>query len=263
MNRLGLGLAIGAGYVLGRTKKMKLAFGVGTIVAGERPHLSPRALADLVSHQLRNNPQFKEMGDQLREDLRGTGKAATGALLEDRLEALADHLHARTARVRDQQDPAPPAFEERGLGRSPGDGTGRGGGDAQAQRLPTTLGRKLGETAVKVNDIAKGKGNVLGTLKPTVIIESVDVGVPVRTAYDQWTRFQSTTHTIEQVSGGRIAWTSQGANGTRGRRARLDLKNFVRFSALRGIGEDFEEDIDEEPYEDEDVERATVGGSRR
>src|SRR5919106_1437797 len=102
MNRAGLGLAVGAGYVLGRTKKLKLAFAVGTLVAGKRMHLSPRALADLVSGQLRNNPQFKEIGDQLCEDLRGVGKAASGAMVERRIDALADRLHGRTAQVRDQ-----------------------------------------------------------------------------------------------------------------------------------------------------------------
>ncbi|MEU9896263.1 DNA primase [Streptomyces phaeochromogenes] len=102
MNRLGLGLAVGAGYVLGRTKKMKLAFAIGTMVAGKRMNLSPRALADLVSGQLQNNPQFKEIGDQLREDLRGVGKAASGALVERQIEGIADRLHGRTAQVRDQ-----------------------------------------------------------------------------------------------------------------------------------------------------------------
>ncbi|MEV0523609.1 DNA primase [Streptomyces sp. NPDC050439] len=102
MNRVGLGLAVGAGYVLGRTKKMKLAFAVGTMVAGKRMNLSPRALGDLLSQQLQNNPQFKEIGDQLREDMRGVGKAATGALVERQISGLADRLHGRTADVRDQ-----------------------------------------------------------------------------------------------------------------------------------------------------------------
>lgn len=102
MNRLGLGLAVGAGYLLGRTKKMKLAFAVGTMVAGKRMNLSPRGIADLVSQQLQNNPQFKEIGDQIRTDLRGVGKAASGALVERQIEGLADRLHGRTAQVRDQ-----------------------------------------------------------------------------------------------------------------------------------------------------------------
>ncbi|MDF3145630.1 MULTISPECIES: DNA primase [unclassified Streptomyces] len=108
MNRVGLGLAVGAGYVLGRTKKMKLAFAVGTLVAGKRMHLSPRAVTDMVSQQLQNNPQFKEIGEQLREDLRGVGGAASSALVERRLDALADRLHGRTAEMREQLSGAVP-----------------------------------------------------------------------------------------------------------------------------------------------------------
>ncbi|RRR84576.1 DNA primase [Streptomyces sp. RP5T] len=102
MNRTGLGLAVGAGYLLGRTKKLKMAFAVGTLVAGKRMHLSPKAIADLVSQQLLKNPQFKEIGDTLREDLRGVGKAASGAMVERQINAIADRLHGRTAQVRDE-----------------------------------------------------------------------------------------------------------------------------------------------------------------
>lgn len=102
MNRTALGLAIGAGYVLGRTKKMKMALAVGSLVAGKKLNLSPRALGDLVNQQLKNNPQFKEIGDQLRQDLRGVGKAASGAMAERQMNALADRLHGRTAQVRDR-----------------------------------------------------------------------------------------------------------------------------------------------------------------
>ncbi|MCX5327072.1 DNA primase [Streptomyces sp. NBC_00120] len=95
MNRAAVGLAVGAGYVLGRTKKMKLAFAVGTLVAGKRLRLKD-ALGVL------DSPQFKELGDQLREDLAGVGKAATGALVERRMEGLAGALHQRTEGVRDR-----------------------------------------------------------------------------------------------------------------------------------------------------------------
>ncbi|MEU0424093.1 DNA primase [Streptomyces canus] len=112
MNRVGMGLAIGAGYVLGRTKKLKFAFAVGTLVAGKRMHLSPRAVADLVSQQLLKNPQFKEIGDTLREDLRGVGKAASGAMVERQIDAIADRLHGRTAEVRDQLSGVVPDLSE-------------------------------------------------------------------------------------------------------------------------------------------------------
>ncbi|MFJ8629749.1 SRPBCC family protein [Streptomyces sp. NPDC093568] len=230
---------------------------------------------------------------------------------------------------------------------------------AQATRLLTGAGRKLGETTVKLNDIAEGrspgfaqlaldggrklaegkgplrsalelgatraKDNVVNAFKnlggggkgkkkgkagnkPTVIMEYVDVGVPLRTAYDQWTQYQDfstfakgvksasraddTTSdwqlkvfwsnrswkakTTEQVPDERISWTSEGAKGTtkgvvsfhrlaenltrvllvieyypaglfektgniwraQGRRARLDLKNYVRFITFKGEAED-------------------------
>ncbi|MGW4082662.1 DNA primase [Streptomyces sp. NPDC004822] len=102
MNRVGLGLAIGAGYVLGRTKKAKMALAVGGLVAGKKLNLTPKALAELVTTQLAGNPQFKELGDQLRQDLSGVGKAASGALVERQIAALADRLHGRTAEVREQ-----------------------------------------------------------------------------------------------------------------------------------------------------------------
>ncbi|MCQ4208463.1 DNA primase [Streptomyces longispororuber] len=112
MNRAALGLAVGAGYVLGRTKKMKLAFAVGTMVAGKRLKLSPSALADLVSQQLANNPQFKEIADELRQDLRGVGKAASGALVERQIEGLAGRLHDRTRGVRDRIEGVVPDVDD-------------------------------------------------------------------------------------------------------------------------------------------------------
>ncbi|MFZ3567204.1 DNA primase [Streptomyces sp. BH097] len=139
MNRTALGLAIGAGYVLGRTKKMKLAIAVGTMVAGKRLNLSPRALADMVTTQLENNPQFKEIGDQLREDLRGVGKAASGALVERQIEGLAGRLHSRTQGVRDQIEGVAPDVDdvrdagERVTGAVPGRGRGRDRGDEEEE----------------------------------------------------------------------------------------------------------------------------------
>jgi hypothetical protein len=167
---------------------------------------------------------------------------------------------------------------------------------AQATRLLTGGGQKLGAATVKLTDIAEGrspgsaqlaldggrklaegKGPLRSALelgasrdkdsvsearknlgggkgkrtggagnKPTVIIESVDVGVPLRTAYDQWTQYQDFStlakgvksanraddansdwqlkvfwsnrswkaHTTEQTPDDRIAWTSEGAKGT-------------------------------------------------
>ena len=154
----------------------------------------------------------------------------------------------------------------------------------------------------------KGKGKRGAGGKPTVIMEHIDVGVPLRTAYDQWTQYQDFSTfakgvksanraddtqsdwqlkvflssrswkatTTEQVPDDRISWSSEGAKGTtkgvvsfhrlgdnltrvllvieyypsgffektgniwraQGRRARLDLKHFVRFITFKGEAED-------------------------
>ncbi|MFJ4326557.1 DNA primase [Streptomyces tricolor] len=109
MNRTALGLAVGAGYLLGRTKKLKLALAVGSLAAGKKLNLGPRAIAEQLNRQLLDNPQFKEIGDQLRQDLRGVGKAAGGAMVERQINSLADRLHGRTAQVRDQLSGIVPA----------------------------------------------------------------------------------------------------------------------------------------------------------
>ncbi|MEU2423618.1 DNA primase [Streptomyces sp. NPDC007851] len=116
MNRMGLGLAIGAGYLLGRTKKLKMALAMGSIVAGKRLNLGPKQLMELANQQLRDNPQFKEIGDQLRQDLRGVGKAASGAMVQRQLDSLADRLHGRTAQVRDQLAGVVPDTGDLGVG---------------------------------------------------------------------------------------------------------------------------------------------------
>ncbi|MDX3691575.1 SRPBCC family protein [Streptomyces europaeiscabiei] len=159
-----------------------------------------------------------------------------------------------------------------GAGRKLGETTGKlndiaDGNSPGFARLALDGGRKLAEgkgplrTALEVG-AGRAKDNVLGAFKslgggkgkrkggsgskPTVIIESIDVGVPVRTAYDQWTQFQSFStfakgvksanqaddthsdwqlkvfwssrswkaHTTEQVPDERITWTSEGAKGT-------------------------------------------------
>jgi uncharacterized membrane protein len=97
-------------------------------------------------------------------------------------------------------------------------------------------------------NLTGGKGGRKGGAgnKPTVILEFIDVGVPLRTAYDQWTQYQDFStfakgvksanradditsdwqlkvfwsnrswkaHTTEQVADDRISWTSEGAKGT-------------------------------------------------
>lgn len=101
-SRATLALAVAGGYVLGRTKKAKLALSIGGMVLGRRLQLDPQRLLSLVDQQLKANPQLGELREQLREDLGGVGRAAAGAFLTRRIDGLADSLHERTLGVQDR-----------------------------------------------------------------------------------------------------------------------------------------------------------------
>ncbi|THA51401.1 DNA primase [Streptomyces sp. A1136] len=99
---MAMGLAVSAGYVLGRTKKAKLAFGLTTLVLGRKLAPDGASVASFIGSRLGDSPQLKEIREQLRTDLRGVGSAAASALVDRRLEAVADRLHDRTLDVQDR-----------------------------------------------------------------------------------------------------------------------------------------------------------------
>nr|WP_107908013.1 SRPBCC family protein [Streptomyces chartreusis] len=244
-----------------------------------------------------------EAADRLKSELQDYLAAQVTRLLT----GAGRKLGETTGKLNDIADGSSPGFAQLALdgGRKLAEGKG-----------PLRSALELGATRAKDNvvnafkNLGGGKGKKKGGAgkKPTVIIEHIDVGVPLRTAYDQWTQYQDfstfakgvksanraddTTsdwqlkvfwsnrswkaHTTEQLPDDRIAWTSEGGKGTtkgvvsfhkltdgltrvllvieyypkglfektgniwraQGRRARLDLKNYVRFITLKGEAED-------------------------
>lgn len=168
-NRLATALAVAAGYALGRTKKGRLALGVGGMVLGKRLRTGPQQLLSAANEQLLKNPQLKEVGDQVREDLRGVGKAATGAVVSRRIDSLADRLHQRTMNVQDQLSGAPGGpgpgngtSEAGGPEGQPADEAGRSRDDELRKRRPTgrpptTPGKTAGKAAQTAGRTAPGK----------------------------------------------------------------------------------------------------------
>ncbi|MGE9693362.1 hypothetical protein [Streptomyces sp. NRRL F-5630] len=92
-DKLVLGSALVGGYLLGRTRKARLALVVASCLAGKRLNLTPQDLLTSAVRKLRETPQFAELSDQVREELLTAGRAAA----DRRLSALADTLAARTA----------------------------------------------------------------------------------------------------------------------------------------------------------------------
>ncbi|RII20410.1 hypothetical protein DSC45_04220 [Streptomyces sp. YIM 130001] len=86
------GVAVVGGYLLGRTKKAKMAIGLGMFLAGRKLSFDPTQIGKLVA----NSPVLGSLNDQVRKELvDATKTAATGALTK-RATGLADSLHERT-----------------------------------------------------------------------------------------------------------------------------------------------------------------------
>ncbi|MFG2093294.1 hypothetical protein [Streptomyces sp. NPDC048612] len=93
MSNAKIGVALVGGYLLGRTKKAKLAIGLGMFLAGRKLNLDARQLGALVA----NSPLLGPLNDQVRKELVDATKAAAGTALTQRMSGLADTLHERTA----------------------------------------------------------------------------------------------------------------------------------------------------------------------
>lgn len=95
-NKTAMAVAVAGGYILGRTKKAKLALAVGSYLAGRRFGLSPGQVLSQGLDRLQRTEQFQELSDQVRGELLTAGRAAVTAAANRRLTGFADALRDRT-----------------------------------------------------------------------------------------------------------------------------------------------------------------------
>jgi hypothetical protein len=86
------------GYMLGRTKKMKLALMIGSWAAGQK-FGSPAELLSKGTDLLRKSPEFAQLNDEVRVKLIDAGKAAVAAAAAQRLTKLTDTVGSSAERV--------------------------------------------------------------------------------------------------------------------------------------------------------------------
>ncbi|MGW7075078.1 SRPBCC family protein [Streptomyces sp. NPDC054866] len=182
-----------------------------------------------------------EAADRLKTEV----QEYLGAQAQRLLVGVGHKLGETTGKLNDIAEGNSPGFAKLALdgGRKMAEGKG-----PLRSAVEIGAGRAKDSVVGAFKNLTGGKGRRKGGAgkKPTVIMEFVDVGVPLRTAYDQWTQYQEfstfakgvksanraddTTsdwqakvfwsnrswkaHTTEQVADDRIAWTSEGAKGT-------------------------------------------------
>ncbi len=107
-----MALAVAGGYVLGRSKRMKLALMLGGFAAGRRIGGSPADLVTEGSKLIGSSPELGRLAEQLRSGLVEAGKSAAAAAAARQVDALSDRLRAHSEALTGA--PAP----ERGEGGS-------------------------------------------------------------------------------------------------------------------------------------------------
>jgi hypothetical protein len=107
----GAALAIGAGYVLGRRRKMRMAAVLAGATAvggigGLGGSVLRRGMTALGSTDLLGGvaPQLGDIADKVRGDLLDAGKAAALAAVTGRIDSLTDSLHERADTLRAPAD---------------------------------------------------------------------------------------------------------------------------------------------------------------
>lgn len=127
--RTAIAAAVAGGYVLGRTRKAKAAFAVGTLLAGRRFGLTPTALAGEGLRRLRESPQLADLREQIGGDLMDAARAAASASADRRFSAFAGTLRDRTGTKDTGKEPEDETYEEPDDGEEQEDE----GGDGEAQ----------------------------------------------------------------------------------------------------------------------------------
>ncbi|HJQ47570.1 MAG TPA: hypothetical protein VJ870_14825 [Amycolatopsis sp.] len=87
-----LALGVGAGYLLGRTKKMRLALMIAAAGVTGRTGTSPGALLQNGLKQLGSSAELGKLADVARDELLGAAKAAAVTAASSRITSLSDRL---------------------------------------------------------------------------------------------------------------------------------------------------------------------------
>ena len=190
-------------------------------------------------------------GNPITQKLYSAGEDYLKSKAENVVSSAAKKLGATTQRLNDVAEGggkggmAVKGAEQMAEGKSPGSAAASAVGGGIKDKVKGLFGKG-----------GKGKSQSSGGKKIINIVEDIDVGVPLREAYDQWTQFQEFSSfskgvtgadkgddvtstwkfkifwsnrsmkatTTEQIPDERIAWTSEGAKGS--------IKGVVTFHAL-------------------------------
>jgi hypothetical protein len=162
--------AVATGYLLGRTKKLKLAFTVGSMLAGSRMagNVKPGALIQSLSE----NPEVKRLQDQLRGQVLAAAKSAATNVASSKLEALNESLQngGRSKVERPEDEEAPGGDEPEDQADEPEDQSDEPADESQDEGekekpRPSRRPRKRSESAGGSDSSGRSVGSGSSTAK--------------------------------------------------------------------------------------------------
>ena len=103
--------AVAIGYVLGRSRKMKLALMMGGLVLGQRMG-DPKELLAKAGEAVARSDEVGELGSVLRDRLVDAAKTAAVAAASNKLDSLGDNLSERAAKIRSPQSESAESDDE-------------------------------------------------------------------------------------------------------------------------------------------------------
>ena len=104
MSAAKIGFGVAAGYLLGRTKKLKFAITVGSMLAGQRISTNPQILMKQVGELVEKNPELAKLQQRITVELLNAAKTAAIAAASSRVDAANRSLTARRDEDEDDDD---------------------------------------------------------------------------------------------------------------------------------------------------------------
>ncbi|MEU0098498.1 hypothetical protein [Streptomyces sp. NPDC006267] len=144
-----IGAALVGGYLLGRTKKAKLALGFGMFLLGKKAALDPQKIGGMLA----GSPVLGSLNDQVRRELVDATRTAAAKAVTQRAGSLADSLRQRTQELEAGPGPDDEERDRDGERRSADDEAGaavrdeRTGGGGGRKRAPRRTAGSGSESA--------------------------------------------------------------------------------------------------------------------
>src|SRR6476659_8044687 len=87
-----IAVGVAAGYLLGRTKKLRLAITVGSMLAGQRIATNPVGMLKQASELIEKNPELARLQQRITGELFEAARTAALNSATDRVDALNDRI---------------------------------------------------------------------------------------------------------------------------------------------------------------------------